>query len=184
MSSILDIDLDYFRFFDRPLDWLDALLGWAERPIGAVFEQHHKALNFWTRAVNRGVIDTPHFILHADEHHDLLSDQPPIQFGNFMFFAMRRWPKCRVHWLVDRRIDSPQQWLSEEAWESLARRFTCGPHRPRMWPKPELVTVATSPGFLDEGLRRRLMKRSQRPAYLRAKYTEAMSGRRPIIIRV
>src|ERR1035437_5745431 len=98
MSSILDIDLDYFRFFDRPLDRLDELLGWAERPVDALFEQHHEALKFWTLAVDRGVIDSPQFILHADEHHDLMGERPPINPGNFMSFAMRRWPECKVHW--------------------------------------------------------------------------------------
>jgi len=162
MSSILDIDLDYFRLFDHPLDRLDKLLKWAERPVDAVFEQHHKALKFWSTAAQRGVISSPQFILHVDEHHDLLGERPPVNFGNFMFFAMRRWPECRVQWLVEMRIDSPRQWLSDEAWKSLARRFTSGPHKPRNWPKPDLVTVATSPGFLNEGLRRRLLKRIRR----------------------
>ena len=42
---------------------------------------------------------------------------------------------------------------------SLVFRFASGPHRRRMWPKPDLVTVATSPDFLDKGLRRQLMRR-------------------------
>lgn len=159
MSCILDIDLDYFRFFDRPGDRLDRLLRWAERPVDALFAQHHHAMKFWCKAVKRGIIDVPQFILHTDEHHDLLGERPPINAGNFMYFAMRRWPQCKVHWMVDRRIDSPRQWLSEEAWASLAERFTSSPHRPRNWSKPDLVTVATSPGFLDEGLRRQLMER-------------------------
>ena len=46
--------------------------------------------------------------------------------GNFLYFAMRRWPNCRVHWLVDVKIDSPEQWLPEDEWKSLARRFTIG----------------------------------------------------------
>ena len=147
LSSILDIDLDYFRFFDQPIDRLEKLLGWAQRPVDAVFEHHHEALKFWSTAVERGVIDSPRFILHADEHHDLLGEQLPVNPGNFMFFAMRRWPRCKVHWLVQRRIDSPKQWLSEEAWKPLARRFTSGPHRPRAWPRPQLVTVNHEPGL-------------------------------------
>ena len=33
MTSILDIDLDYFRFFDDPLNRLNELLDWATRPV-------------------------------------------------------------------------------------------------------------------------------------------------------
>ncbi len=36
MTSILDIDLDYFRFFDDPLDRLHGLLNWARRPVDKV----------------------------------------------------------------------------------------------------------------------------------------------------
>ena len=163
MSSILDIDLDYFRFFDRPLDRLDELLAWAKRPVDAAVEQHDQALEVWSVARKNGVIDSPQFILHADEHHDMLGDRLPINPGNFLFFAMRRWPKCRVHWLVETSIDAPQPWLSDGTWKSLARRFTSGPSRPRMWPEPDLVTVATSPGFLDQRLRRQLMERISCP---------------------
>ena len=46
--------------------------------------------------------------------------------GNFLYIAMRRWPNCRVQWLVDVKIDSPEQWLPEDEWKSLARRFTIG----------------------------------------------------------
>ena len=52
MSSILDIDLDYFHLFD--------------------------------------------------EHHDMFGERGPAGFGNFLYFAMRRWPDCRAHWLVRR----------------------------------------------------------------------------------
>ena len=159
MSAILDIDLDYFRFFDSPVERLDELLAWADRPVDALFDEHHEAFKFWIHAVSRGAIDTPEFILHVDEHHDMLGERPPANFGNFLYFAMRRWPTCKVHWLVDMKIDSPAQWLSEEAWASVARRFTTGNRLRCNWRKPDIVTVATSPGFLEEALRKRLMRR-------------------------
>ena len=159
VSVILDIDLDYFRFFDEPVERLDELLAWAGRPVDAVVEQHHHAFKFWTHAVKNGIIDTPTFILHVDEHHDLLGETSPVNCGNFLYFAMRRWPKCKVHWLVDMKIDSPSQWLSEEAWEFVNRGFTSGSRVRRGWRKPDLVTVATSPGFLDDALCRRLVER-------------------------
>jgi len=167
MSVILDIDLDYFRFFDEPLERLDELLAWAGRPVDAVFKDHHEALRFWTEAVEEGVIDTPQFILHVDEHHDMLCDRPPINAGNFLYFAMRRWPNCRVHWLVDVKIDSPKQWLPEDKWKSLTRRFTSGNHLGRGWPKPDLATVCTSPGFLDGALCKRLLTVCKRRARTR-----------------
>jgi len=164
MSVILDIDLDYFRFFDEPLERLDELLAWADRPVDAVFKDHHEALEFWTEAIEEGVIDTPQLILHVDEHHDMLCDRSPINAGNFLYFAMRRWPNCRVHWLVDVKIDSPQQWLPEDKWKSLTRRFTSGNHLRRSWPKPDLATVCTSPGFLPKTLCKRLLTVCKRRA--------------------
>ena len=159
MSSILDIDLDYFEFLDRPVQRLDELLGWAERPVDAVFDHHRKALELWTQATKRSKLATPQFILHVDQHHDMLGERLPLNSGNFLFFAMRRWSKCRVHWLVDMVIDSPRQWLSERAWRSVAQRFSGSDHLPLGWPKPDLVTVCTSPGFVNEALSRQLLKR-------------------------
>jgi hypothetical protein len=164
MSVILDIDLDYFRFLDGPLERLNELLAWAGRPVDAIFKDHHEALRFWTDAVEEGVIDTPQFILHVDEHHDMLCDRLPINAGNFLYFAMRRWPDCRVHWLVDVKIDSPEQWLPEDQWKSLARRFTSGNRLRPGWRTPGMVTVCTSPGFLDGALCKRLLAACKRRA--------------------
>jgi hypothetical protein len=158
MTSILDIDLDYFRFFDDPLDRLDEILAWANRPVDRLVDRHHKSLEYWIRAVRKNSLSAPRFILHVDEHHDMLSEQKPINFGSFLYFAMRRWPKCPIHWQVDDPIDSPSMWLSDEAWESIANRFTTGPYRKRDWPRPDIVTVCTSPGFLNKALARELVK--------------------------
>ena len=38
MTSILDIDLDYFNLFDDPLDRLNELLDWANRPVDKVVD--------------------------------------------------------------------------------------------------------------------------------------------------
>lgn len=158
MSAILDIDLDYFRFFEHPVQRLEELLAWADRPVDAVFDEHHESFKFWMNAVSTGIIDTPDFLLHVDEHHDLLGEEPPINSGNFLYFVMRRWAKCKVLWLVDTQIDSPSQWLSEDAWLAVANRFRSGSNLHRGWRKPDIVTVATSPGFLNEALRKRLVK--------------------------
>lgn len=136
MSAILDIDLDYFRFFDDPVARLDEMLAWAGRPVDAVFDEHHESFKFWTHAVNTGIIDPPEIILHFDEHHDMLGDRAPVNSGNFLYFAMRRWPKCKVHWVVDMKIDFPSQWLSEEEWASVAKRFSSGSRFRRSWRKP------------------------------------------------
>ena len=158
VSSILDIDLDYFRFFDNPVEELDRLLAWAGRPVDFVVEHHHEAFERWVNAVKHRVIRAPRFILHVDEHHDMLSDRRPIGFGNFLYFAMRRWPSCRVHWLVKEPIDCPDMWLSERGWNSVADRFTTGATLPLAWPMPDLVSVCTSPGFIDKALRRKLVR--------------------------
>ena len=160
MSVILDIDLDYFRFFDEPLKRLNELLVWADRPVDHIVTHHHEAFGLWTKAVKEGVIDTPHFILHVDEHHDMLCERPPINAGNFLYFAMRRWPRCRVHWLVDLKIDSPKQWLPEDKWNPLSRRFASGNRLRAGWPTPDLVTVCTSPSFIDKALCKRFLTAS------------------------
>ncbi len=49
----------------------------------------------------------------------MLSDQLPMQFGNFIYFVMRKWSDCRVCWLTKDPIDNPAMWLSEDAWESV-----------------------------------------------------------------
>jgi len=41
----------------------------------------------------------------------MLGETKPIQHGIFLYFAMRQWPDCRVHWQVNGSIDSPKMWL-------------------------------------------------------------------------
>ena len=164
-ASILDIDLDYFSLFADPEGELDRLLAWASRDVDIVVEQHHQAFRRWTELVRRRAIGAPRHILHADEHHDMLGDRRPVGFGNFLYFAVHRWRSCRVHWLVKEPIDRPDMWLSERAWEKVAGRFTMGPHIPRGWPKPDLLSVCISPEFVGAGLRRTLVRRLSGPRY-------------------
>ncbi|MFW6158517.1 MAG: UPF0489 family protein [Planctomycetota bacterium] len=158
MSSILDIDLDYFGTVDDPVGRLERLLAWAGRPVGLVVDRHHHALREWRAAVRRGRLSAPTHILHVDEHHDMMHEGRQPNIANVMVRAMRRWPDCRVHWLVEWPIDSPDVWLSDGTWERLAGRFSSGPHRPPNWPRPDLVSVCTSPEFVEPDLGRRLME--------------------------
>ena len=59
---------------------------------------------------------------------------------------------CRVHWMVQHPIDSPAMWLDDETWDSLRHRFSHGTHRPALWPKPDVVSVCTSPDFVTPSL--------------------------------
>ncbi len=158
-SVILDIDLDYFGLFDRPLRELEGVLEWAERPVDFIVRHHHEALLRWKRMVKVHAIGSPHFIIHVDEHHDMMSERPPINFGNFLFFAMRHWPDCRVCWITPQPIDRPDMWLSIDAWNDVASRFERSKSIKPHWPKPDLVTVCTSPGFIDDHLTKRLLER-------------------------
>ena len=159
MSVIWDIDLDFFPLFDQPLLELDKLLRWAARPVDFVVTHHHEAYRHWIALVRQRIISPPHLIFHLDEHHDMLSESPPVQFGNYLYFAMRRWPRCRVCWVTPRPIDYPDMWLSEEAWRSVSTRFACVSDMKRGWPKPDVVSVCISPDFIDEGLCRKLLER-------------------------
>ena len=51
MSCILDIDLDYFRFFNDPIRRLDEVLEWARRPVDLIVDEHHEVLKHWDTAI-------------------------------------------------------------------------------------------------------------------------------------
>ena len=156
MSSLLDIDLDYFNLMDKPAERLERLLKWADCPISFIIRSHHVALRRWKACLQERGLPDPRHILHVDEHHDMMDENPTPNIANCLYHAMRTWPAVRVHWLVQQPIDSPAMWLSDESWRVLRPRFTWGPHRPRHWPKPQMVSVCTSPQFIAEKLREEL----------------------------
>lgn len=163
MSSILDIDLDYFNLMDNPVQRLSQLMHWADCPVSFVVENHHRALGRWIDYVGKGILRDPQYILHVDEHHDMMDETAKPNIANFIYHAMRIWPDVRVHWLVEQAIDSPSMWLSEDTWMVISKRFTCGARRPRNWPKPDLVSVCTSPEFVPVTRRKALMRLLNRP---------------------
>lgn len=148
MYSILDIDLDYFEAVPRPVGALGDLLTWAASPVSVLVERHHQAFAQWRRVL-RTLRSEPSHILHVDQHHDMMDERRQANIANFMYHAMQSWPGCRVHWLVDHPIDWPSMWLDPQVWHSLSRRFTAGANRPASWPRPDLVSVCTSPEFTD-----------------------------------
>jgi hypothetical protein len=158
MSSILDIDLDYFNLVDKPARRLKRLLKWADCHVSFVVEKHHKVLAKWKSRIKNGHLTEPQFILHVDEHHDMMDERSTPNIGNFIVHAMQIWPQVRVHWLVDQAIDTPEMWLSDETWGILSKRFTWGSHRPCNWPKPDLISVCTSPEFVSSRLCNDLLK--------------------------
>ncbi len=89
MSSILDIDLDYFNLIKSSEQKLLKLLNWAGCPFAFVVEKHHKAYIRWKDWIKRGTLTQPTHILHVDEHHDMMSQQRNANIANFMFHAMR-----------------------------------------------------------------------------------------------
>lgn len=157
MCSILDIDLDYFNLMADPSSALQELLAWAQCPVSFVVERHNQALAGWRRGVRAGRLPTPTHILHVDEHHDMMDERKRINIANLMYHAVRLWPECHVHWLVQEAIDSPAMWLSDETWSRLRPLFSHGCRRPRGWPRPHLVSVSSSPEFVNPGLRGKLL---------------------------
>ena len=151
MYSILDIDLDYFNLMPDAALRFRRLLAWAGVPVSFVVERHNHAFTRWRKRWRRDGI-APSHILHVDEHHDMLDQCQQANIGNFLVHAMKLWPECRVHWLVQEAIDSPAMWLDDDLWDLLRRRFTHGPRRPSGWPKPDLVCVCTSPEFVPPSL--------------------------------
>ena len=82
MSSILDIDLDYFRLVADPLERFEKLLEWAGEPIAFIVEKHHKAFARWKDRVRRGTLASPSHILHIDEHHDMMDQRRNANIAN------------------------------------------------------------------------------------------------------
>ena len=162
MSSILDIDLDYFNLVENPIQRLVGLLTWADCLVAFVVENHDQVFVRWKDRVKSGMLAPPTYILHVDEHHDMMDERKNSNIANFMYHAMRTWQDCRVHWLVQQRIDSPSMWLSDDVWGSFKPRFSVSPHRPRGWPRPNLVSVCSSPDFLDKDLRQQLLNTTQK----------------------
>jgi hypothetical protein len=159
MSVILDIDLDYLALFGQPERELEKVLAWAARPVDFMVIHHHEAFRQWRRLAKDGDIRPPQLIIHLDEHHDMMSETPPVNFGSFIYFAMRQWPECQVYWVMPQPIDYPDMWLSVEAWHTVSSRFSHFKRLRQQWPKPDLVSVCTSPGFIDESLSQRLVER-------------------------
>ena len=157
MTGILDIDLDYFNLSPNPEGELSALLTWAGRHVDLVVEQHQHAFYWWERIITEKGLATPSTIMHVDEHHDLLNDAPRINAANFMVSVMQQWPTCQVLWVMPEPIDWPDLWLDEETWQRLHGRFRWVPAVPTDAPRPEMVTVCTSPGFLAESLTTQLL---------------------------
>ena len=145
--SILDIDLDYFNIMPDAGEHLYRLLTWAGRPVEIIVEHHNHAFSQWRKRWRKSGI-APSHILHVDEHHDMMDQRQQANIANFMYHAMTLWPQCRVHWQVQEAIDSPAMWLEDEIWVSLQRRFSHGREHPTLWPKPDIVSVCTSPGFI------------------------------------
>jgi len=152
MSSILDIDLDYFNLIKNPEQRFYELLHWGNCPIAFFVEKHHKAYSRWKTYIKRGTLTTPFHILHVDEHHDMMDERRNLNIANFMYHAMQMWKDCRVHWLVDLPIDSPDMWLEDDVWGSFSPRFSVGSTLPHDWPKPDIVSISTSSNFISNDL--------------------------------
>jgi len=157
MSCILDIDLDYFNQIDSPVERLRELLHWGSRPVSVVVQKHHHAFRKWRYLVRYGQLSIPQFIIHVDEHHDMMDERQNPNLANFMYHVMCEWPSCKVHWLADTVIDHPNMWLGEETWSVLSNRFSYGACIPHDWPKPDPISVSTSPEFVDNCLLSKLM---------------------------
>ncbi len=87
----------------------------------------------------------------------MMDERARVNISNVMYHAMRIWPKCRVHWLVKEAIDSPDMWLSDETWLRIRHRFARGSRRPQGWPRPDFVSVSSSPRFVERSLGERLL---------------------------
>jgi len=58
LSSILDIDLDYFNLVNNPVTSIGRLLAWAGRPVCIVAEDHAQVVKKWRRRLEGPECDT------------------------------------------------------------------------------------------------------------------------------
>jgi hypothetical protein len=49
-------------------------------------------------------------------------------------------------------------WLSDDGWNIVSKRFSNGRTIPESWPKPDLVSICTSPEFITEKSRTELLR--------------------------
>lgn len=96
MSSILDIDLDYFNLVRDPLQRLRHLLEWGECPVAFVVERHHHVFRRWKDEVRRGAMTPPTNLLYVGEHHDMMDGARSLNIGNVVRNVMEAWPECQV----------------------------------------------------------------------------------------
>ncbi|HCE46688.1 MAG TPA: hypothetical protein DET40_24335 [Lentisphaeria bacterium] len=157
VTSILDIDLDYFNLVSDPVQELSEMLAWANRPVDILADKHADAMRRWVELVASGKLSSPSHILHADEHHDMMDQKSSINIANVMYHAMSRWPKCRVYWMTQDSIDTPAMWLDDNVWKRLRTRFRTGNKRPRKWPTPDFLSVTVSADFIRPDLKDTLM---------------------------
>ena len=148
MASILDIDLDYFNLVSDPIRELSELLAWANRPVDVLADSHADAMRHRAKLVNSGRLPVPMYVLHVDEHHDMMDQRNTINIANVMYHTMRRWPNCRVYWMAEGSIDTPGMWLDPDVWKQLRRRFRIGRQRLKQWPAPNFVSVTISADFV------------------------------------
>jgi hypothetical protein len=52
-------------------------------------------------------------------------------------------------------------WLDNDVWLSFSPRFSVGSNRPHGWPKPDIVSICTSPDFISNDLLQRLLKTTE-----------------------
>jgi hypothetical protein len=157
VTSILDIDLDYFNLISDPVGVLSELLAWANRPIDVLVDNHADAMRRWMKLIASGKLSLPTHILHVDEHHDMMDQKTILNDANVMYHAMSQWTKCHVYWMTEHSIDTPVMWLDDDVWKRLKTRFRMGTQYPENWPAPDFLSVTISPDFLHPKLKGALM---------------------------
>ena len=158
MGSVLDIDLDYFNLVNNPRQELINLLMWGNKSVEIIVENHNEVLPRLKKMLNNKKLDELYYILHVDEHHDLMDEKNSVNIANFSFHVMTFWENCKLHWLVQNPIDTPEMWISDAAWNKLKNRFTYGETIPEKWPKPDIVSICKSPEFINKKLLENLIE--------------------------
>jgi hypothetical protein len=90
VTSILDIDLDYFNLVSDPIRALSEMLAWANRPVDVLADNHADAMRRWVKLVASGRLSFPIHIFHAHEHYDMMDRKTTINVAKVMYHAMSR----------------------------------------------------------------------------------------------
>lgn len=154
-DQILDVDLDYFNWTDRPVSCVKRMLKKLDRKLPAILVvEHQQVLPEIRRMIQEDRLLTPVEYFHVDEHHDFygnpcrkFDDDPHC--GDYMFYL----PFNRIKFITWIRTvrSGDEDWYEAKEW-SVENRIRLRVANRHVWTpnRVGIVTFAVSPDYLED----------------------------------